>query len=94
MAVYVVGQISNIKDQKRWEEYKSKVKATLENYDAKVLFRGRKNTSFVKSSDFIEIVTIEFSSLEVAKKWYESNEYQSIVSIREKGADVTIELYE
>lgn len=94
MSVFAIGQISNIKDEKKWLEYKSKVKATLDAYGAKVLFRGTKVDIFVKSSEFKEIVAIEFDSIELANSWFNSSEYQSIVSIREKGADVTLELYE
>jgi uncharacterized protein (DUF1330 family) len=93
MPVYVIGQISKIKDMDKWLDYKSKVKDTIELYRGKVLFRGQKCDSFIGQSDFVEIVTLEFESLEIAKKWYESEEYQAIASIREKGAEVTLEVY-
>ena len=94
MSVYAIGQIKKIKDKKSWEEYKKRVKLTLENYNAKVLFRGEKADSFVETTDFSEIVVIEFESKQIAKAWFESEAYQSIVPLRQKGAEVTLELYE
>ncbi|XPV70444.1 MAG: DUF1330 domain-containing protein [Halarcobacter sp.] len=93
MAVYVIGQIC-IKNMEKWLEYKNKVKNTLEPYGAKILLRGTKTESFVGTTKYPEVVAIEFETLEKAKQWYNSNEYQSIVSIRQKGADITLHVYE
>jgi len=93
MSVYAIGQISNIKDQNKWNEYKQKVRLTLEAYNAKVLFRGEKIDSLINSSNYTEVVAIEFKSLQIAKEWFQSKSYQDIVAIRQQGADVTLELY-
>ena len=94
MSVYAIGQITNIKDKEVWQEYKAKVKDTLDPYNAKILFRGKKTHSLVESSNHIEVVTIEFESLKTAKEWYFSDEYQSIAPLRKEGADVVLEIYE
>ncbi len=94
MAVYLLGQISGIKDEKKWFEYKSKVGETLQSFGAKLLFRGNKTKSLINSSTTIEIVSIEFESKDLVDKWFESESYQNLVSIREEGAEVTLELYE
>lgn len=94
MPTYVIGQIQKIKNKKKWLEYKQKVKHTLEAYNAKLLFRGSKCENFVGNNKSKEIVAIEFESNEVAKSWFESPEYQSIIPIRQEGADITLEIYE
>lgn len=93
MSAYVIGQIK-IKDEEKWLEYKSKVQGTLEPYGAKVLVRGSQIDSFVGILEYPEVVIIEFESLQKAQEWYTSESYQSIVSIREKGADIILHVYQ
>ena len=59
-----------------------------------VLFRGNKSESIIGSSEYTEVVSIEFDFIETAKEWFQSEQYQSIISIRKEAADVTLELYE
>lgn len=93
MGVFVIGQIRII-DQEKWNEYKSQVQATLEPYGGKVLLRGLCIESFVGTTDYPDVVAIEFESIEKAKEWYNSAAYQSIVPIREKGAEILLQVYE
>jgi uncharacterized protein (DUF1330 family) len=92
MAVYVIGQIK-IKNQDKWNEYKNQVSNTLIPYGGKVLFRGTHIDSFVGTTEYPDVVAIEFESVDIAKQWYESKEYQSLVEIREKGADIILHVY-
>ncbi|CUV65307.1 conserved hypothetical protein [Sulfurovum sp. enrichment culture clone C5] len=92
MSVYVVGQIK-ITDYEKWIEYKDQVQATLEPYGGKVLFRGSHIDAFVGEIQYPEIVAIEFKSDKMAKAWHNSKSYQSLVSIREKGAEIILHLY-
>lgn len=92
MAVYVIGQIK-IKNQDKWQEYKNQVADTLIPYGGKVLFRGSQIDSFVGATEYPDVVAIEFESDDIAKQWYESKEYQSLVEIREKGADIILHVY-
>jgi uncharacterized protein (DUF1330 family) len=92
MSVYVIGQIK-IKDVNRWQEYKTQVQNTLIPFGGKVLLRGNKLDSFVGTTDYPEVVVIEFDSQEVAKQWYESENYQKLISTREKGADIILHVY-
>ncbi len=92
MAVYVIGQI-NIKNQDKWQEYKNQVADTLIPYGGKVLFRGSQIDSFVGVTEYPDVVAIEFGTADIAKQWYQSKEYQSLVEVREKGADIILHVY-
>ncbi len=92
MAVYVIGQIK-IKNQDKWQEYKNQVADTLMPYGGKVLFRGSQIDSFVGATVYPDVVAIEFDTADIARQWYESKEYQSLVEIREKGADIILHVY-
>ena len=93
MAVFVIGQIK-IKDEQKWLEYKGKVQNTLEPYGAKILVRGSQIDSFVGTLEYPDVVIIEFETQQKAQEWYNSDSYQSIVPIREKGADIILHLYQ
>lgn len=93
MSVYVIGQIRII-DQEKWNDYKSQVQSTLEPYGGKVLLRGTCIDSLVGTTDYPDVVAIEFDSVEKAKEWYHSSAYQSLVPIREKGAEIILQVYE
>ncbi|QOG12797.1 DUF1330 domain-containing protein [Arcobacter sp. FWKO B] len=92
MAVYVIGQIK-IKNQDKWQEYKNQVADTLIPYGGKVLFRGTQIDSFVGVTEYPDVVAIEFGTADIAKQWYQSKEYQSLVEVREKGADIILHVY-
>ncbi|WP_295053737.1 DUF1330 domain-containing protein [Sulfuricurvum sp.] len=92
MNVYVIGQI-RITDQEKWNDYKSQVQSTLEPYGGKVLLRGTCIDAFVGTTDYPDVVAIEFDSVEKAKEWYYSSAYQSLVPIREKGAEIILHVY-
>lgn len=92
MSVYVIGQIK-IKNQDKWQEYKNQVADTLIPYGGKVLFRGSQIDSFVGVTEYPDVVAIEFGTADIAKQWYQSKEYQSLVEVREKGADIILHVY-
>ncbi|MDD5052863.1 MAG: DUF1330 domain-containing protein [Sulfuricurvum sp.] len=92
MGVFVVGQIQ-IKNQEKWDEYKSLVQATLKPYGGIVKLRGTQVKTLIGDTLYPDIVVIEFESHEKAEKWYFSSEYQNIVPIREKGADIILNIY-
>lgn len=56
--------------------------------------RGSCIDSLVGTTDYPDIVAIEFDSIEKAKAWYNSAAYQRIVPIREKGAEILLQVYE
>ncbi len=93
MGVFVIGQI-RVKDEEKWAEYKSKVQSTLEPYGAKILVRGSCIDSFVGTLEYPDVVIIEFETDKKAQEWYNSESYQSIVPIREKGADIILHMYQ
>lgn len=91
MSAYLFGTI-RVTDPSWLPEYQSKVVKLLEEVGATYLVRNIKND--VLESDMSKptaSVIIEFPSLEVARKWYHSDEYQALVKLRQAGA--TMELF-
>jgi uncharacterized protein (DUF1330 family) len=93
MAAFCVGHI-RVKDKLAWEQYRSRVGATIAQYGGQLLFRGGQARVFSGAMPHERVVALRFESLEAANRWHDSPEYQALVPLRELGADVTLVLYE
>jgi uncharacterized protein (DUF1330 family) len=90
---YIVGHVT-VKDSEKWQEYRSKVPATLEPWGGELLFRG--NLSLVLSGDHAHssAVAIRFPDLQSLTDWYSSEKYQSLIPLRQKAAEMDLLAYE
>lgn len=72
----------NVHDPVGFEKYREKVAATVAQYGGKYLVRG--GTMEMIEGDALppRTVILEFASLEQAKAWYHSAEYQEIIGLR------------
>ena len=93
MAAICVGHI-RVKDPEVWEQYRSRVGATIAGHGGELLFRGQRRECFAGESSGDRVVAIRFADLASARRWHGSPEYQALVGLRERGADVTLELFE
>ena len=84
MAGYVIVQ-AEIFDLERFKKYLSESPATISKYGGKYLARAGETIQFEGEEDNRRLVIIEFPSLEKAKEWYYSDDYQKIKRYR-KGA--------
>ena len=76
MKGYIVCVYESIEDNGVLKNYASKAKVAIDKYDGKILVRGGKKIS-TEGNDFIRTAVIEFSSFEIAKKFFYSSEYQA-----------------
>ena len=80
MKGYVVCVYKSIGDEKVLEEYAVKAKTAVEKYKGNFLVRsGKKITT--EGDDSPRTVVIEFSSFEIAEKFFYSKEYQEAYSM-------------
>ena len=73
---YIVCVYEDIKDDTSLKEYAVKAKEAVEKYNGKFLVRGGKKIN-TEGRDFVRTVVIEFSTLDIAKKFFYSSEYQA-----------------
>jgi uncharacterized protein (DUF1330 family) len=85
MAAYYIVEI-DIQDPARFEEYRSKVPATIERYGGKYLVRGGRLETLEGEWRPKRIVVLEFPSVEQAKRWYDSEEYRPLKELRRRSA--------
>ncbi len=93
MTAYCVGQIS-VKDAVAWEAYRSQVGATISRHGGELMFRGAVTQVLSGAIEHDRVVAIRFESIDAAKQWHDSPEYRALIPIREKGADMTLVLYQ
>ena len=82
MAAYYFVDVLEITDQRKLEKYREGVFATVELYGGRYVILGG-NCEVVEGDWRPNFpVMIEFPSLEQAKRWYASSEYQPLLKLR------------
>ncbi len=89
MPAYLIGHIKII-DPVLWESYVDGVRNSLAHCHAKVLFRGKLAKVLAGEHQYDLSVVIEFTDQAELEKWYYSADYQALVPLRNRAADVLI----
>ena len=92
MPAICVGHI-RVKDADAWEQYQSRVGATVALHGGKLLFRGQQERLFSGEMSHEKVVALQFENLDAANRWHDSPEYQALIPIRQRAADITLVLY-
>jgi uncharacterized protein (DUF1330 family) len=83
MAAYLIADVE-VLDSAGYEEYRSKVPATIAAYGGRYLARGGKTELLEGTWSPKRCVILEFPSLARFKAWWDSPEYQALRAIRER----------
>lgn len=81
MSAYVLAEIEII-DPERYKEYVIHVPVTIAKYGGRFLVRGGAAEILEGEWPQIRRVLIEFPSLEVAKRWWTSSDYEKPKAMR------------
>jgi uncharacterized protein (DUF1330 family) len=84
MAAYAVFIRERTLDQEELDIYAAKVRSVLGQHPMRVL-AGHGEHQVVEGDDVEGVIILSFPSLELAKRWYHSPEYQEAVKHRLKG---------
>ncbi|KIH77291.1 Uncharacterized conserved protein, DUF1330 family [Geoalkalibacter ferrihydriticus] len=93
MATYLVGHI-RIKDAILWQQYVDGVRESLRAFAAEVVFRGAKTAVLAGEHPYEQVVLIHFADQAMLQQWFSSQEYQSLIPLRDRAAEVMIASYE
>ena len=86
MAAYVVVQVT-IQDPDRYEGYKALTPETIQRHGGRFLVRGGEVDVVEGEWGYQRLVILEFDSLDQAKGWYSSPEYQEALKIRQSASE-------
>ncbi|MGH8751340.1 MAG: DUF1330 domain-containing protein [Burkholderiales bacterium] len=93
MAAFVIGHIT-VRDADKWQIYVARVGATIVAHGGEILFRGEKRALFNGKHDCERVVVLKFADPAAAQRWHDSPEYQTLIPLRDAGADVTLISYQ
>ncbi len=85
MAAYLIVDLT-VTDPAGFEEYRKQVPATIAKYGGKYLVRGGQTVRLEGSWEPDRIIVLEFPSLDAARRWYDSEEYQGPKALRLRSA--------
>ena len=93
MPAYLIGHVT-IKDEEQWGIYVEGVARSLLPYNAETLFRGALSKVLTGEQAHQNTVVIRFPDQATLQEWYQAKEYQELIPIRDRAADVTIISYD
>jgi uncharacterized protein (DUF1330 family) len=88
----VIGRVG-IKDSARWAVYRDGVPATLQPFGGTIVARGGEARTLAGTLDEADMVILHFPSVDAADRWYRSDAYQALITLRDAAAEVTIVRY-
>jgi uncharacterized protein (DUF1330 family) len=89
MAAYVIVQ-AEVTDWERFKEYLKESPGVIAKFGGRYVARGGETIMLEGGDGAKRIVIIEFPSLEKAREWYDSEEYQRVKSLRQGAATGSI----
>ena len=93
MAAYVIAQIE-VTDPQTYEAYKAQVPAVIEKYGGTYLARGGAVEVLEGDGPVRRTVVLKFDSMDAARAWYESDDYDPVKAIRQQASDGSLILVE
>ena len=93
MTAYILVRV-NVTDMQQYQEYMKLTPATIEQYGGKFIVRGGEKITLEGPEETRRIVLLEFPSVDQARRWYESPEYQHAISVRANAADLQFVIIE
>ena len=93
MPAFIIGTI-RVTDAEAWQDYVQRVGATFERHGGRVLLRGAITRELAGQPHGDRVVVAEFADLDALMRWHESPEYQSLIALRDAGAEVVLTAYQ
>ena len=93
MPAYVIVDVK-VTDPDRYEDYRKATPATLEAYGGRFVVRGGEAETLEGEWVPNRIVVLEFESVEMAKKWWSSEEYREPKALRQATSTTNMILVE
>ncbi len=88
--VYLIVTIKVVKDGEAFQQYADQVKVLIAKHKGRYLVAERAPEIREGEFPYARIVVVEFPSIEAARDWYDSPEYQAIIPLRRQAFDANI----
>lgn len=91
---YVIVQVSEIQDPAAYDIYRPLAGAAVAAHGGRFIVRGGAAERFEGEGPAGRNVVIEFPSVEAARNWYQSPDYQDALAIRHAASTATLVIVE
>ena len=81
MPAYLIARV-RVQDAAAYEEYRRLAAASIEKFGGRYRARGGTTVTLEGEEETRRVVVVEFPSLERAREWYRSHEYQKAIAAR------------
>ena len=88
MPAYVIAQV-DVTDMEQYRKYTQLTPKTIADHDGHFLVRAGEMVTLEGEEETRRIVVLEFPTLEAAKTWFHSDEYQAARALRLNAANAT-----
>ena len=85
MAVYMVFN-EKVTDQNQFDKYRQHAGSLIARHGGRFLVRGGNITSLEGNPGFHRVVIIEFDDMAAARRFYDSDEYQPLIQLRQSAS--------
>ncbi len=92
MSAFFIATVA-VKDADKFQQYAEKSKATFDLFKAEVITKGKYHGTLAGDANHQIAAIIKFKDMDTLDKWYMSDEYQALIPLRNKAADMTIVKY-
>jgi uncharacterized protein (DUF1330 family) len=92
MAAWIVGTIT-VRDEALWQRYLAGVAQTFRLHGGEVVFRGAEPVALAGRTHGDRVVVARFADLAALRRWHDSAQYQALVPLRDRAADVVLTAY-
>ena len=86
MTAYIIARI-NVTDMTQYKEYTKLTPGIIEKFGGKFIARGGEVTTLEGAEEENRVVLLEFPTAEAAKDFYNSDEYQAAIKVREGASE-------
>jgi uncharacterized protein (DUF1330 family) len=93
MPAYVIVNV-RVRDPELYQEYAAGTPAAIERFGGRYLARGGEVEIREGSWSPERLVILEFPDGDAARAWYESEEYQRLLAIRQRAAEADLVITE
>jgi uncharacterized protein (DUF1330 family) len=81
MAGYLIARV-DVTDPEKYQDYTAVTPGLIAKYGGRFIVRGGETVTLEGPQETGRVVVIEFDSLEQAKAFYDSEEYQAAIKLR------------
>ena len=93
MSVYILVQ-ATVKDSEKLAAYSQEAVPTITKHQGELLLRAPVLEVMAGESDYERVIILKFPDADTARNWYNCEEYQALIPLRDEGASMLFTLLE